>query len=147
MKIGILLLALLCLNTLVFAADGCQVGTGPFSRVYITKTTRCTLCPSNSEPFTNGSNYIVFSNVATECNSTPYTPSTQYVKTGELTPRITSFGNSLCFTTNGIGFTNGNAVNYVRVYNCPIDDYAWLLLFPFTVFGVITVARQQITNK
>ncbi|WP_316759814.1 hypothetical protein [Pedobacter aquatilis] len=128
MKIKVLLTSLLLLFCVMnsFGADGCLIA----GRVYINPPPACSNCPANSEGWSGGTNYIVFSNAATECNSNPY-KSSQYIKVGEITNRNTSFGNNSCYTTSGgSGFTSGTAVSYPRFYNCPIDDYILMLVIP-----------------
>lgn len=127
-----------------FAANGCQIGTGSGSRVFINPTTPCSTCPNNSEPWSGGTNYIVFSNAATECNSSPYNNvGVQYVKIGQIPSRNTAFGNSLCYTTNGVGFTPGLAVTYTSVYNCPFDDHFLLMAIP--LFFMMLKKRKPIS--
>lgn len=154
MKLGVLLVSIIILFSLSesFAASGCQRGTGPLSIVFIIPTTKpssaaCSTCPNNGDYWTNGSNYIVFSNSAVECNSSPYnSPSTQYVKTGELTLRTTAFNNNICYTTDGTTWAIGRAVTYTKVYNCPLDDYIFLLILPFGAFGFHYMRKRILLN-
>lgn len=139
MKLSVLLTLFLMIVTYIhsFAANGCQIGSGSGSRVYITTSTQCSLCPSNREPWSNGSNYIVFSNAATECNSSPYNNvNVRYIKTGQISVRTTSFGNTLCYVTDGLTYTSGTAVSYPTYYNCSLDGYFFLLAIPVILMAL-----------
>jgi hypothetical protein len=136
------LLSLILVYSSSFAANGCQIGSGSGSRVYINTSSPCALCPGTREPWSNGSNYIVFSNAATECNSSPYNNvNVQYIKTGQISPRINAFGNTLCYVTDGSTYTFGTSVSYITYYNCPLGDYFFLLAIP-----LIFIALKHITN-
>lgn len=145
MKLNTLLIFLLLIFCYSegFAANGCQIGSGPGSRIYINTSTQCAICPSGREPWSNGSNYIVFSNTATECNSSPYNNvNVQYIKTGQISPRTNAFGNTLCYVTDGITYTpGGTSVSYTTYYNCPLGDYFFLLVIP-----LIFIALKRIVN-
>ena len=112
------------------------------SRIYINTATQCGICPSSREPWSNGSNYIVFTNAATECDSSPYNNiSVQYVKTGQISSRTNAFGNTLCYVTNGVTYTSGTSVSYTTVYNCPLDEYLFLIAIPLIII-TLTNARK-----
>lgn len=122
------------------ATPGCQLGTGSGSRIYINMSTctgNATACPVG-EYWSPGSNFIVFTDVASECNSPPYNSiSVQYVKTGEITLRNTAYSNNICHLTNGsTQGLQGVSVNYFTVYNCSMDDRCVYLfsLLTFIVF-------------
>ena len=124
-----------------FAANGCRVN----GRVFITTTSQCSACPNNREPWTNGPNYIIFSDAATECNSAPYNNvGVQYVKVGQVATRTNAFANTSCYTTDGSGYTLGTSVSYVRFYNCPLDDYIWMLILPLCAFGLCIVRKRNL---
>jgi hypothetical protein len=138
----LILLSVILVYSSSFAANGCQIGSGSGSRVYINTSTQCGICPGTREPWSNGSNYIVFSNAATECNSSPYNNvNVQYIKTGQISPRINAFGNTLCYVTDGFTYTFGTSVSYITYYNCPLGDYFFLLAIP-----LIFIALKHIVN-
>lgn len=143
LKIICSIVFLCILRTTSFGVPGCQIGTGPLSRVYYSPTTQCFLCPVGEYWTNNGTsaNYIVFTNAATECNTPQYqSPTTEYVKIGEISSRVPP-NNATCYITNGaiLNSTAGTAVNFVRKYNCPIDDCITYFAIAFGVFGFIFV--------
>lgn len=149
MKLKVLLVFLLSISCFSegFAANGCQIGTGSGSRVFINTTTQCGTCPNNIESWSGGTNYIVFSNAATECNSSPYNNvAVQYVKVGQIPSRTTAFGNTSCYTTSGTGYTLGVAVTYTSIYNCPLDNYFLLMAIPLIFIGFKSVGKNNLAS-
>ncbi|RYF12549.1 MAG: hypothetical protein EOO42_19965 [Flavobacteriales bacterium] len=148
-KVFSLALFMCVIQSSCFGIPGCQLGTGPLSRIYYSPTTQCFLCPSGEYWTNNGTsaNYIVFTNAATECNTVQYqSPTTEYVKVGEISSRVPA-NSATCYVTNGAAFnsTPGTAVNFVRKYNCPIDDYIpyFILAFGFLGFVMIKIGNKK----
>jgi len=133
------------------AIPGCQIGTGVLSRVYYNTTLACSGCSAGEYWTNNGnSNYIVFDNSGSQCNLSQYnSTSTEYVKNGELTPRTIS---GSCYITNAVSGGSGTRqlgtpVSFLRKYNCPLDDYIWLLILPLGVFGVYYMRKRSILAR
>lgn len=130
----IILLTLCAFFTSASAVDGCLSSDG--ERFYYKLRSSP---PNSTYEYYDGWYYTVLT--PAQSGNCKVNGIEEYVLTTERSPR-TARGRR-CYIAGSNSIT-GTAYSYLRVYQCPIDDYIPLLVLSFGFFGFVFINRHRI---
>ncbi|MFC3363610.1 hypothetical protein ACFOG5_10560 [Pedobacter fastidiosus] len=126
---------------ITFAQNGCYINDGNGSRVFFVAHP-----DGNALHFTStgsGTNYIVLNTGTYNC--TNYSTSTFATNIGALGAACEVQQNS------GLLTYTGNLITSFQVYQCPIDEYIWILVAVFSILGYLllrkTIVKQNLISS